>query len=40
MRRVATALSLGRSRVRYVDGSAEAIPLDGSGAIEPARRIG
>jgi ubiquinone/menaquinone biosynthesis C-methylase UbiE len=28
MRRVATALSLGRSRGRYVDGSAEAIPLD------------
>ena len=32
MRRVATALSLGRSRVRYVDGSAEAIPLDDASA--------
>jgi ubiquinone/menaquinone biosynthesis C-methylase UbiE len=28
MRRVATWLSLGRSRVRFVDGSAEAIPLE------------
>src|SRR5688572_31524420 len=28
MRRVATGLSLGRSRVRYVEGSAEAISLD------------
>ena len=32
MRRVATWLSLGRSRVRYVDGSAEAIPLDDASA--------
>jgi ubiquinone/menaquinone biosynthesis C-methylase UbiE len=32
MRRVATALSLGRPRVRYVDGRAEAIPLDDASA--------
>lgn len=32
MRRVATALSLGRVRVRYVDGRTEAIPLDETSA--------
>lgn len=32
MRRVATALSLGRPGVRYLDGSAEAIPLDDASA--------
>ena len=32
MRRVAAAMSVGRSRVRYVDGTAEAIPLDDASA--------